>query len=354
MSTPSKSYFAERYRRNGATFDIALLAAARAAAAQDVIRGGAAGIAEREFGSLAAAILLRAPSEPIKAEETTAALANNAWLDFLPDLKSAGSNLIAAGISAGNSSAANIVIPVRDGPIQPSVWVAQGGAIPVGQSSFVAAQVGPVHKLAIIFVLTSQLIAYENVFRALARESIALGLDTALFSDAAATDDNPPGLLFGVTPISASAATSPQEAMLSDLEALSGAIADNGGNEVVYIAAVRQANAARLRLSSRTGVTVWASPALAEGTVIAVEPASFVSAFGSIPKISASEQATVHMDDAPSPLSATGTPNVVSAPIRSLFNTDCIGVRAILDCSWGMRATGRVQFIADATWGSAA
>ena len=82
--------------------------------------------------------------------------------------------------------------------------------------------------------------------------------------------------------------------MLEDLEKLAGAVLDAGGISVVYIASPKQAAATGLRLL--TDQTVWPCPALAAGTVVAVEPSAFVSAFGVEPRISASIETAIHFE----------------------------------------------------------
>jgi hypothetical protein len=89
-----------------------------------------------------------------------------------------------------------------------------------------------------------------------------------------------------------------------------------------------------------------------DGTVIAIDPSAFVSAFGAEPEISSSREAMVHMEaDAPLPI-ATGTQGsgVLATPSRSLFQTDCIGTRLILRAAWAWRAPGAVAWIQDTTW----
>ena len=79
---------------------------------------------------------------------------------------------------------------------------------------------------------------------------------------------------------------------------------------------------------------VWSCPSLAAGTICAVEPNAFVSAFGPEPRISASIEATVHFESTtPLPIGSTGTPNVVAAPTLNAFQQDLIIIRAITGCT---------------------
>ncbi len=88
------------------------------------------------------------------------------------------------------------------------------------------------------------------------------------------------------------------------------------------------------------------------GMLIAVDAADFASATGDTPEYDVSEQATIHEEDTtPLAIGTTGTPPVVAVPIRSLWQTDTIGVRMTwLDSNWAMRRTGMVSFISGVTW----
>jgi hypothetical protein len=333
-----------------------------AAASGDVHSHGVIGVAKSLWGEdgKAAAMLLRSAVSPT---DTTAAavFARNAISDFISGLHplTAAARLISAGIPASLDGIDILSFPKRVGSLPASnvAWVRQGNAIPVRQFALNDVDLGPVKKLATISVISREVAeraSGESVVSTLLREDIAASLDAGMFNTAAADADRPAGILNGVSPLTATASGSSTEKMIADLEQLSGAIADAGGSDVIFIAATRQANAARLRLGATRGVNVWPSASLAAGTVIAVEPAAFVSAFGATPKITASIEATVHMSDTPTALSISGTPNTVAAPSRSMWQTDCIALKCVLDCAWALRADGRVAYLTGATWGAAA
>jgi hypothetical protein len=63
-----------------------------------------------------------------------------------------------------------------------------------------------------------------------------------------------------------------------------------------------------------------------------------------------SASAAVHEEDTtPLPLSATGTPNVVAAPLRAAFQTDVSLMRIVAPVAWGAR-TGAVSAITAVSW----
>lgn len=336
----------------------AAFAACHAASSGDVHHGGAAGVAASLYPDhKAAALILRGAVSPADSS-SAAALAITAVADFVSSLapQSAAARLIDAGLKVSLDGLDKLAIPKRAGQPNGGVsWVRPGNAIPARMYSLDDIELGPVKKMAVISVVSHEIASRPNgdeVVATLLREDTALSLDAAMFGNAAATADAPAGLLNGVSALTASAATSLSERMLADLEAISGAIIAAGGVDVTFIASPRQWNATRLRLGS-TRATVWPSAALADGVVIGIETAAFVSSLGAVPKITASEEATIVMDDTAAPLSTAGTPNAVSAPARSMFQTNCIALKAILDIAFAMRASGRVAYVSGATWGAA-
>lgn len=55
-------------------------------------------------------------------------------------------------------------------------------------------------------------------------------------------------------------------------------------------------------------------------------------------------------DSAPAQIAVAGTPNVVAAPVRSMFQTDSLALRMILDMNWTMRRAGMVAFVTSVGW----
>ena len=86
----------------------------------------------------------------------------------------------------------------------------------------------------------------------------------------------------------------------TDLALLASAIGDNTSG-LAYVMHPAQAAAVRLRRSTAfpADIPIWSTIAVAEGTVIALDPLALVSAFGAEPEITASREAVLHMDDRP-------------------------------------------------------
>ena len=93
--------------------------------------------------------------------------------------------------------------------------------------------------------------------------------------------------------------------------------------------------------------TVLVSTSVTAARVIAIDAEDFATATGDTPEFDVSEQATLHMSDAPGEIvTAAGT---VNDPIRSMFQTNSLALRMILPLTWKMRRTGMVQYM-DVNW----
>jgi hypothetical protein len=272
-------------------------------------------------------LVLRAavPPATTTAAGWAAALAVQVVGDFIIGLGpvSAAARLIEAGLRVSLDGVDSVLIPRRiDRPAGDVKWVGQGQPIPARRFTFDNATLGPTKKMGAIVGLSREQVTHsaaEAIVRTLLREDISASLDASLFSTFAGDADRPPGILAGVSPLTPTTGGG-EAAMLTDLQALAAALTENGATNVVYIAATQQVATAQLRLGRDRAVTMWPSAALDVGTVIAIEPAGFVSAFGPEPTIEASFQATIHFEDTtPAQIGTPGTPAVVAGPTSSVF-----------------------------------
>jgi hypothetical protein len=55
-------------------------------------------------------------------------------------------------------------------------------------------------------------------------------------------------------------------------------------------------------------------------------------------------------DTTPLAIGTAGTPATVAAPARSLFQTDSIALRMIMDVNWTLRRSGVVAWTSSVTW----
>jgi hypothetical protein len=131
--------------------------------------------------------------------------------------------------------------------------------------------------------------------------------------------------------------------MVSDLAALAAAVAPVGGTQIAFVAAPGEALKIALR-STGSPPLVLASNGLAAKTVMAVALNALVVAIDPEPRFSVSKDAVYHAEDtAPEPISGAN-------PVRSLWQTDTVGLRLMLDISWALRAPGSVAWVAGVTW----
>jgi hypothetical protein len=68
------------------------------------------------------------------------------------------------------------------------------------------------------------------------------------------------------------------------------------------------------------------------------------------PRFSLSEEAAIHSDDQPTALSTVGSPNVVAAPMTSLWQQDLVAIRFVEFVTWAMARANRIASIASVTW----
>jgi hypothetical protein len=331
----------------------ACFAVAHKAVVGNNMPGSAEHFARQRWGDGVTDLILRGTALPASRSdpEWAAALARDAVSDFIASLApiSAAARLFEAAPRVSLVGINAMKFPARQGAIDPNavLWVGEMGAGPVLQFNLASIEIGPARKLMAFAVVTREAAtagSAEIVITTLLRENAALSLDASLFSNTAATTVRPAGILNGVPPLTAAAAGS--EAMDSDLAALAGAIA-NVTTGLAYVAHPKQANAIKIRRGSKwsANVPVWPSIGVPTGTVIACDPAAFVSAFGSEPEIEASADAVLHME------AATPAENVAGAsPVQNLFQTDCVATKLRLRCAWAWRMTGAVAWLQNANW----
>lgn len=130
---------------------------------------------------------------------------------------------------------------------------------------------------------------------------------------------------------------------MNPVQALSISMTQNAGGDFPFAAGIER--------GTIQGYPVIFSATVTSGTIFLVDAADFFSATGDEPRFDVSDQATLHMEDTtPLAIGTAGTPNVVAAPVRSLWQTDTLALRAIYDMNWAMRRTGTVAYTQSVTW----
>jgi len=262
-------------------------------------------------------------------------------------------------------------IPVRTTTaLLSGAWVGEGAAKPVKKASFSSVPLIP-YKLAIISTFTEEMALYSNpaieaIIRQALQDDTSVSLDTYLIDAVASSSSRPAGLLNTVTPLTATASGTTTEKMVADIKQMLAAIvAAGGGADVVFL--INPAQAITLGFAQTTtgdflfstvqeagqkfNVSFIVSQTVTAGRVIAIDASEFATATGDSPRFAISNEATLHEEDTtPLALGTTGSPNVVAAPMRSLFQTDSVAIRLTLYVTWVMRRTGMVQTIVSVGW----
>jgi hypothetical protein len=296
-------------------------------------------------------------SATVPASTTGSALAPTVVSDFVASLVplSAGARLIEAAPRVSLDGAGSLLFPRRSGAISATAvpWVTEGDPAPVLQFVLEAVPLDSAKKLVAVCVLTRELFehsAANQVMRTLLAENVAAALDASLFSNVASSTSRPAGILNGVSPLTAAAAGA--TAMATDLSALAKAIAPVTTG-LVFVAHPNQAAMIALnRGTTFPQIEVWPTLGVAAGTVIALDPAAFVSAFGPEPEISASTETLLHMESAtPLPI-ATGVQGsgVIATPAKSMFQIDAVALKIRLRAAWAWRTSGAVAWVASTNW----
>jgi hypothetical protein len=281
-------------------------------------------------------------------------LASTAVADVITTIapRSAAAALMAAGLRVNLAGIGQVSVPSWSTRLPAPVFVQEGSPIPVVQGVLAGTALAP-RKMSFMVALTAEALTQTNaeaVIRAAMSEALGSSLDSALFSDAAASAARPAGLFAGVTPITATAGGG-DEALTADIKALVAAIVTAGGGaNIGFIANPVQAVSLRLR-SGGFPFQLFESPGITAGTIAAIELGGFASGLGDAPRIESSVEVALHYEDtAPTAIGTAGAPATVAAPVRSAFQSDLLVLRLILPVAWGQRSDGLVQVINDVTW----
>lgn len=321
-------------------------------------------------------MVTRAASAP--ADTTTSGwasqLVNTSFAEFMALLLPASvlPGLSARGLSLSFGRSGIIQIPTRLAtPTIAGSFVGQGSPIPVRQGAFSAQTLTP-KKLAVISVFTREIgehstPAIEGLIRNAIQEDTSVAIDTILLDNVAATTIRPAGLRAGVSVTTATAGGG-FAALVGDIKALLGAlITGSSGNirnpvwimnpiQAVSVSLTQNAGgdfpfANEINNNRMQGYPVVQSATVTAGMVLLVDAADFVTVEGPPARFDISDTATLHMEDTtPAAIGTVGAPNVVAAPVRSLWQTDSIGLRMLLDLNWTMRRTGVVAWTQAVTW----
>jgi hypothetical protein len=296
-------------------------------------------------------VVARAATSPSTTASTTAlvqTITAEAILALAP--QSAGAALLRRSLNVDLGRAGAVVVPSVVARASDFAFVGQGAAIPVIQLAFEGPMLS-LRKLASIAVFSREVVehtASESIVRAVLGESLALAVDLAVLGDTAGDDNRPGGLRHAVAALAASAETG-EAAIAEDIRTLLTAIAPVAGNtRPVLIASAKGAVPLRLyTMRGDAGFDVLASAAVEDGAVVAVAPSALAATIGA-PRFDTSRAGALHMASPASLLVPEG--GTVSAPARSMFQTDTIALKTTLGIDWSLRSSLGVAWISGANW----
>ena len=216
-------------------------------------------------------------------------------------------------------------------------------------------------KLATISSFTEEMLAAsggnaEKMIADVLTRSVGLALDAAMFdANPAVAEVRPAGLLNGVDASTASAEANATDAMIADIETLTGIVAAVSGTEpIVLVAAPARAKIMPLRsvaLALNQSFIILPSSAVAADDLIAIAPQAIVSAADGAPEISVSRETVLHMEDSnPENIGSVGTPAVVAAPARSMFQSAVVALKCRMEVTFAKRDPRACAWLTTSAW----
>jgi hypothetical protein len=293
-----------------------------------------------------AADVLRAVSSPTSTATYPVANVVGLFRSIAP--KSAALELFGYGRSIDLTGLNTVSIP-HIGALPVAPFVAEGAPGPVIQSPTSALVIGPTRKILVMAGVTRELDQATpqgavNIVSTILGDAAAKSLDAAAFGSAAASASAPAGLLYGVTPLVASAQTIATSAMFEDVGNLAEAIGDNDidVNELVFVGGPKQAVAMKLYLGDRFDYPILSSVAL-KGSLAAFAAPAVASAYADLPQVETSLESMLQFNDAPA------ADPMTAGPTLSAFQQELINIKVRGRAVWGVHPGG-AQVVASVTW----
>lgn len=269
------------------------------------------------------------------------------------------------GVGVNFDAAGTAILPSRTAGGAGGGFVEEGKPIRVGRITTASATMTP-KKLGVIIPFSKELAkrstpSIEALIRQAIIEDTASVLDPLLLDATAAGNARPAGLLNGVSKVGDGYAGADYSAVKEDFKALLQPFIDANAADNITVIMNSGDGLALAMMDGPVGNANWFQPiadrvSIIESThatanrLIAVRASDFATATGDAPEFDVSEQATIHMEDTTPLEIVSGTGPTMADPVRSLWQTNSIGIRMLMDISWKMRRTGMVQWIDNITW----
>jgi hypothetical protein len=365
---PVEEVLRERYGDSEVTRDLCTLALNR-------------GRAVRGYEVLRGELLTRAAQNPAMTNVAGYAqeLVHQTYAAFMDSLKGVSAVSQVNFRSGTFDDGAPIVVPYRVARAAfpdnfDAAFRAEGSPIRVGRLTTASKTLQP-FSMGVIGTFTRELLrrstpSIEEMIRQAMIDDTAEIMDGYVFGAAAGSATRPAGLTNGIAAQDTRVATAtPTVADIdSDLQKMVSqlvAVRRLGGPNTSWV--MNKANAAKLAsLMFATGGAVYPGLSAAGGTlkgysvavshffptteVLLVDGDAIFMA-GGAPEFEMSTEATLHEENTtPLPIGTTGTPAVVAAPVRSLYQTNSAALRMIREVSWDDLRDGAVQQLTAVAW----
>lgn len=295
-------------------------------------------------------------------------LVTQTWAGFLDALTGVSiyPRLRERGIAFSFDGNGTVNIPSRTTGGAGGGFFAEGTPIRVGRVTTASAPMTARH-MGVIVTFTRKLAmqstpAIESVVRQAILDDTAAVLDPILLDATASSTSRPAGLLNGVSAAATGYGGGDHIAVMNDFKALLAPfIAANAADGITVVMNPAQGLSMDFMVGPdgtlgdwfarvRERVSFVESTHATAGRLIALRNSDFATATGDSPMFDISEQATIHMEDTTPLEIVSGTGPTTADPVRSLWQTDSIGVRMVMDISWMMRRSGMVQWIDGTSW----
>lgn len=289
------------------------------------------------------------------------------WAGFLQALvgRSIYPSLRDRGVAFSFDGNGTVNIPRRTAGGAGGGFFAEGAPIRVGRVTTASTPM-TARQLGVIVAFSRKLAmqstpSIESIVRQGILEDTAAILDAALLDNVASSTARPAGLLNGVSATASGYGGGDHIAVMNDFKALIAPfISANAADGITVVMNPAQSLAMDFMVGPdgtlgdwfsrvRERVSFVESTYATAGRLIALRNSDFATATGDAPMFDVSTQATIHMEDT-TPLEIVSDNPTTADPVRSLWQTDSIGIRMIMDVSWLMRRPGMVQWIDGTSW----
>ncbi len=266
-----------------------------------------------------------------------------------------------------------INVPINTADTLQGGFVAEGAPIPVASGIFTSVQLVP-KKLAVITTCTEEILrrsapSIEAILRNQLVQDTAKALDTALLSINARSASIPAGLQndteVGAANTNATAGATVAH-ILTDIGGIIGRLnaAGMGSSGVwllnplrVYGLMYKQDSASGLfpfnqevRAGTLAGFPILISNHVPSGVAYFVDAMAMVFASDYGPMDDISNQATLHMEQAPTDIVEDDSGAAPAVPVKSMFQTDSTALRLRWGMDWRVARQGGVQSIQSCAW----